>query len=324
MSFKPLFQEFKRQFDFVEFIKNHYEFTFIASKIFISCPFHPEKTPSCSIGPDGFYCYGCNEHGDSIDFLSRTTGLSYREILHGNEFDDYKVADNKQPVKKTRPRRIIYPSMDMINTFNRQLLAKKEKLAYLESRRIDEYTIKEAKLGWGKPLNFRSFYSPRYTIPVFNEDHILVTVRYRIDPDYDNGSEPKYLGHPNTDSCLYNCEILRNTDRAIIVGSEFDAAYLYHQLDLPAVGLPGENVFKEKWADMFVDKTVLIWLDNDIAGKAGALHVFKSLYPIARLVYIYKWSRQFPQKYDVGDYIKDFGPNGLVAELDKYELEPTG
>lgn len=37
----------------------------------ICCPFHQEKTPSFHIYPDSFKCWGCGEHGDGIDFVSK-------------------------------------------------------------------------------------------------------------------------------------------------------------------------------------------------------------------------------------------------------------
>lgn len=51
---------------------------------YIKCPFHNEKTPSMSIKffPDRnkykFMCWGCNEQGDAIDFISKLKGLDYK------------------------------------------------------------------------------------------------------------------------------------------------------------------------------------------------------------------------------------------------------
>ena len=37
------------------------------------CPFHHEKTPSCSITPSKqmFYCFGCRESGNAFGFLMK-------------------------------------------------------------------------------------------------------------------------------------------------------------------------------------------------------------------------------------------------------------
>lgn len=46
------------------------------------CPFHKERTPSFFIFPDNhFHCYGCQAHGDVIDFVMRARGLNFIEAM---------------------------------------------------------------------------------------------------------------------------------------------------------------------------------------------------------------------------------------------------
>ena len=47
------------------------------------CPFHDEKTPSFHVTPARgfFYCFGCGEGGDVIDFVQRVEGLSFAETV---------------------------------------------------------------------------------------------------------------------------------------------------------------------------------------------------------------------------------------------------
>jgi len=46
------------------------------------CPFHTEKTPSFFVFDDQrFYCFGCGEHGDPIDFIQKLHGLSFPDAL---------------------------------------------------------------------------------------------------------------------------------------------------------------------------------------------------------------------------------------------------
>ena len=47
------------------------------------CPFHSEKTPSCTIYPENssFYCFGCHEGGDVIRFVMLTDNVSYIEAV---------------------------------------------------------------------------------------------------------------------------------------------------------------------------------------------------------------------------------------------------
>ena len=47
------------------------------------CPFHHEKTPSFSVTPakQMFYCFGCTEHGNVIDFIMKLKDLSFPEAV---------------------------------------------------------------------------------------------------------------------------------------------------------------------------------------------------------------------------------------------------
>ncbi|MCX6123294.1 MAG: DNA primase [Proteobacteria bacterium] len=52
------------------------------SSITACCPFHAEKTPSFHIYPDNhYYCFGCKENGDAIDFVRKTREMSFIETL---------------------------------------------------------------------------------------------------------------------------------------------------------------------------------------------------------------------------------------------------
>ncbi|MCD8026788.1 MAG: CHC2 zinc finger domain-containing protein [Clostridiales bacterium] len=37
----------------------------------ICCPFHNDHTPSMKLNPNYFYCFGCGENGDVIDFVGK-------------------------------------------------------------------------------------------------------------------------------------------------------------------------------------------------------------------------------------------------------------
>lgn len=47
------------------------------------CPFHQEKTPSCTIytKTNSYFCFGCRCYGDNIEFVKRTKNLSFPEAV---------------------------------------------------------------------------------------------------------------------------------------------------------------------------------------------------------------------------------------------------
>lgn len=48
---------------------------------FCRCPFHQERTPSCKVYQDSFYCFGCGAHGDAIDFVKQYDKVGFREAV---------------------------------------------------------------------------------------------------------------------------------------------------------------------------------------------------------------------------------------------------
>lgn len=60
----------------------------IGSKLVGLCPFHEEKTASFTIftNENNYHCFGCQEHGDAIDFKMKTGGIDFikavKELLH--------------------------------------------------------------------------------------------------------------------------------------------------------------------------------------------------------------------------------------------------
>ena len=53
------------------------------SNMLCSCPFHSEKTPSCTVflAQQSFYCFGCGAGGDVITFVRKMENLGYVEAL---------------------------------------------------------------------------------------------------------------------------------------------------------------------------------------------------------------------------------------------------
>lgn len=46
------------------------------------CPFHVEKTPSLHLNKDNsFYCFGCHERGDSIQFIMKLNNMNFIEAI---------------------------------------------------------------------------------------------------------------------------------------------------------------------------------------------------------------------------------------------------
>lgn len=128
------------------------------------CPFHHEKTPSCSITPSKqmFYCFGCKEHGNVIDFAMKYKNLSFVEAVEevaafaGIEVEYEKGAhQSKEAADK---QKIYFDFMDRAaSLFTSALNSAQgaEGLAYFKNQRgLSDKTIVEARLGYA-PKNPR-------------------------------------------------------------------------------------------------------------------------------------------------------------------------
>lgn len=120
-----------------------------------SCPFHSEKTPSCTVFTDtqSFYCFGCGAGGDVITFTMKIENLDFTEAVKllaqrsGLEIPQNDSADSQLAHRKTR----IY-EMNRIaaNFFYTNLFKGKDKsgLQYFAGRKLTPQTVKKYGLGY--------------------------------------------------------------------------------------------------------------------------------------------------------------------------------
>ena len=83
-------------------------------KGFCKCPFHSEKTGSMKLYQDGYYCFGCQVSGDSIDLVSGV--LNVKPIEAVTMLNDYfalgydlkkKASASQIRVRKDKARRYV-------------------------------------------------------------------------------------------------------------------------------------------------------------------------------------------------------------------------
>ena len=82
------------------------------SKYFTRCLFHAENTPSMCLYPDhgGFYCFGCNEHGDVITLYAKA--LNLKPIDAAKQIcSDFGLAYDRRKQKSSPMQRFI-PRLD--------------------------------------------------------------------------------------------------------------------------------------------------------------------------------------------------------------------
>ena len=70
---------------------------------FIFCPHHAERTPSCKIYADSFFCFSCQRGGDSIQLVADSLGISPLDAAR--KIDKYFSLDLMGREGKPAPRK---------------------------------------------------------------------------------------------------------------------------------------------------------------------------------------------------------------------------
>jgi DNA primase len=120
------------------------------------CPFHAERTPSFHVHPDrGFFkCFGCDAHGDVINYLRRAENLTFPDALRvlakraGIEVE----AEDPATARVRNEKEAIYAANAVAASFFHRLLsidpAGEPARRYCERRGLDRATIDAFKLGY--------------------------------------------------------------------------------------------------------------------------------------------------------------------------------
>ncbi len=76
-------EEFKARLPIAEIVGRYVRLVRRGREFTGLCPFHQEKTPSFTVSEEkGFYhCFGCNQHGNAVDFIMAVEGLEFGQAI---------------------------------------------------------------------------------------------------------------------------------------------------------------------------------------------------------------------------------------------------
>lgn len=273
------------------------------------CPFHADDTPSFSIfpGKDGvqrFHCFGCQEHGDVVDFVRAIKGVDAREaiaILGGSS-----AGPNVE--RKQVPSRDVYAGIIPVPAGPELKVGERIKL----------YNPKRA----GTDLEWGSF-SPSMVFPYRLADGALLGYVLRREMR-DGGKETPMVMRvclANGTECwsrfpfpkprpLYGLDMLRD-GQAIVVEGEKCRDKLVEASGRNVVTWPGgtQGVKHADWSPL-AGRDVVIWPDADEPGAATAQEIAKIVADSggrARILDVAKaarWNGEAPPKgWDAADAV---------------------
>ncbi len=120
------------------------------------CPFHSEKTPSCTIYTDNqsFFCFGCGAGGDVITFIMKSENLSYIEaVKYLAERANIAMPEDQMDDKTGKiKQRVFEINRAAAKFFYNQLKSPvgRKGLEYFINRGLSPETIKKYGLGFAE------------------------------------------------------------------------------------------------------------------------------------------------------------------------------
>lgn len=317
------------------------------------CPFHKEQTPSFKVFHDHYHCFGCGAHGNAIEFVMHSHGLSFPaavELLAG-------ITGMPLPGKGRR-KAVADPQARGIDALRRacaryhQILfaeAGKEAMQALSDRGVDDETLIRFGVGyapasWGTLSDDKEFRRDALVTAGlgvqrgekrgcydFFRDRIVFPVRS------DNGDVigfggrrlghegPKYLNTPET-ACYQKGRVLfglpqalsaiRKTGSVIVCEGFFDVM-IPSQAGIEQVVSTCGTALTDAQAQIILSLADKIFLcfDGDAAGAKATWRTAEMLVPLAGDHHEIRLCR-LPDGEDPDSLVRTSGGDALLAALD--------
>jgi len=282
------------------------------------CPFHYENTPSFVVNEEKqfYYCFGCHEHGNVIDFLMSFEKKNFLDVIYelagiNNIEVPYLKSSIQQCSKRDLIRSNLYYVMNsVVKEYQLNLFRSSNKLAinYLKKRGLNEETINNFSLGYSNLISYKIlknsnkestllnlgiFYKNhrykcyerfinRVIFPLRNDKGKIVGIGSRSI----NNVSPKYLNSPETEIFkkreyiygLYEA-CLKNPSPPylLVVEGYIDVLTLIQHKVNCVVGLLGTSITKEHIRLLFnKTNTIIYCYDGDKAGRIASWRTLKS------------------------------------------------
>jgi len=181
-------------------------------------------------------------------------------------------------------------------------------LRWLFDRGLTEEVIADAGL---------HIYSHRIAIPV-TKDNGRTFNKYRRDPAATIGD--KYGTDPGGKRTLYRWDKEKDAGVIVICEGELDALRVVSDGGHAVSSTAGSKGWDKKWGARFVDKTAIIWLDNDEAGIEGTERVASSVSEFADKTYVVRHDPKHGK--DLTNYLCSTG-QGFSVDMLKKERDLT-
>ena len=95
------------------------------------CPFHKDKNKSFAVYDNGYYCFGCREHGDVFDFIANIENIKMQDAIRLIK-EGHSVVSSL-PNNKESKKKLKYTSKEVYDMLDNFMLNNKLKEDYVEN-----------------------------------------------------------------------------------------------------------------------------------------------------------------------------------------------
>ena len=255
------------------------------------CPFHEEREGSFTVYADTerWYCFGCGEGGDVLDFLQRLEGLSLPEAIRRLEATPAPPI-HRRPSSRPAPPPAVPPRDPALLTaalrhYGGELRRSREARAYLASRGIDTVAAIALGLGYASGHGLRRFLegsgfsrerlrdsglftstSERFAGMVVVPEIAGGRVRWLAGRAIDRERSPRFQSLPGTKPVLGLGRLGPTPPQAIVTEGLFDWLVLA-QWGLPVCAALGTQGLERIARALRGCPRVFLAFDNDEAGR---------------------------------------------------------
>jgi DNA primase len=349
--------EFKARLPLVEIVARRVRLTRRGHEHVGLCPFHREKTPSFTVSESkGFYhCFGCQQHGNAIDFVMATEGVDFGEAvarlaeLFGLPLP-WRAASRGPAPDQT----LLAANEAAARWFAGRLgmASGAEAAAYLDRRGVDRATIERFGLGYAPPGRTAlkdALLAEGYAEPQLIAAGLLVQpedgaaydrFRHRVMfPIHDRrgrviafggralgDAQAKYLNSPETalfhkGEVLYGLALARDAVRArgtVIVAEGYMDVIALAQAGLGHAVAPLGTAITEAQLGLLwqLADEPIVCLDGDDAGLRAAGRLIERALPVLKPGKSLRFAL-LPAGHDPDSALRTWGRESLAARLDE-------
>jgi DNA primase len=307
------------------------------------CPFHKEKTASFTVSTEKqiYYCFGCHEGGNALNFIMKYENLSFQEAIESLA-GQYGIKVERTGGDTRRPHQHD-GLMKLAEHYHAALKKNSAALQYLAGRGIDGGAVDEFMLGYSdrQRHNIRNFlksagvpddvllstgivrvkdgdiydiFRGRVTIPIFDVNRKVIGFGARA---MEKDAIPKYINSPES-SVFSKRFSLYGVDKAKKPIAESNEVFIVEgYFDLIALSMNGVKNVVSTLGTSITDgqlsklrnytENITLMLDGDEAGVKSALRLIGTLSEMeinGNMVVL-------PDGHDPDSYVRTEGADGI-------------